>query len=363
MRSTSEQATLQRARALMERCLRKQGPSELAREYPLVFDQRFSGRIVAREEDGDVRSACAMLVRDLVVGHERLRVGLIGSVATDPAWRGRGLASRVLEEAENLLAREGCAAALLWADDPEFYARRGYVPAGRELDFVVPTAALAPITSDATLRALAPDDVAAVHRLYSRHTARCDRTPAETAALLGCPGMTTLVLQRRRDVTAYACLGRGADFAGTVHEWGGAHDDVVALVAEHARRAARATAAPSIALIAPPDALRLRARMEALGADVREGVLGMAKLLDPEVLGEMLERCGGTLRAEHDSGAGSTSIVRGPRGARALGEAAVLAILFGSRECGAARAELEASLGCNVPVLALSPFVWGLDSI
>jgi hypothetical protein len=62
----------------------------LAREYPLVFDPAFDGRVLALEENGHVRSACALLVRDFLGGKTRTRVGMIGSVSTDPDWRGCG---------------------------------------------------------------------------------------------------------------------------------------------------------------------------------------------------------------------------------------------------------------------------------
>ena len=58
-------------------------------------------------------------------------------VATDPDHRGRGHAGRVLQQAEHLLAEQGCVLALLWADDPDFYRRRGWSEAGSEVDFVI----------------------------------------------------------------------------------------------------------------------------------------------------------------------------------------------------------------------------------
>ena len=349
----------------MERCLRPGRTPSLVAEFPLIFEERFSGRVVALEAKGDVRATCALLVRDLLVHGSKLRVGLIGSVATESHWRGQGLASRVLDEAEAALTREGCVAALLWADDPKVYATRGYRPIGWEVDFVLPVANLASVESDGALRALAADDTAAVHRLYSLHATRVDRSPEETAALLKCPGMTTLVLQRERDIVAYACLGRGADFANTVHEWGGAQDDVLALAAEHARRAQREGYEGLIALIAPPAATRLRERMISLGAEVAEGVLAVAKLLDNEALGELFDRFGGSLRAERDSRSSTTArvVIRGPRAARELSDEDMLAVLFAARGSRDAVNELEQALGGEAPHLPLTPFLWGLDSI
>lgn len=365
MKSAASTRTLQRARALMERCLRPGRAASLSIEFPLIFEERFGGRIIAYEEKGDVRSACALLVRDLIVGGSRLRVGLLGSVATEMSWRGKGLAARVLDEAEAVLAREGCALSILWADDPQFYAGRGYHKVGWEVDCVVPAQTLAALTTQATIRAHAPDDSTALQRLYVQHGARVDRSPAETAALLACPGMATLVLQRERDIVAYACMGRGADFPNTIHEWGGAVEDVLAIAGEHARRALRAGHEGQMALIAPPSATQLRERLSALGAQVQDGVLGMAKVIDAQGLAELFDRFGGGLRAVRDSAQanGAALVVSGPGGTRALSDEAALAVVLPERGERKAIALLEQQLCARAPQLPITPFIWGLDSI
>ncbi|MDP6955772.1 MAG: GNAT family N-acetyltransferase, partial [Planctomycetota bacterium] len=95
-------------------------------EYPLLFDCDGADSLVWAEEGGVTLSACGIQTRELVVPGERLRVGLIGSVATDPAARGQGLAGHVLTRAEQVLRGRACLFSLLWADDPAFYEPRGY---------------------------------------------------------------------------------------------------------------------------------------------------------------------------------------------------------------------------------------------
>lgn len=355
------------AQLLLGRVLRPERPAALAAEYPLVFDGRFPGRVIAVEEQGLVRSGCGVLARDLLIDGARLRVGLIGSVATDVAWRGRGLAQRALDQAEEWLAAEGCAAALLWADDPAFYGRRGYAALGRELDALVPASALAALGQDPGVRSYVREDAAAVHGWYTRHGTRVDRSAEETAALLACPGMETLVLQREREVVAYACLGRGADFAGTVHEWGGEADDVLALLGEHARRARARNHHGPIAVIAPPEAARLVERLAALDARISTGVLALGKVLLPEPLCALIRRFASPWQAEWDPqalpGSRAGVVLRGPRGGSEITAEQLLATLFAARGDRSHVRELEAALGAPAPRLPLAPFLWGLDSI
>lgn len=353
------------ARALMEHVLR--GGGSLAEEYPLVFGARAAGELCALEEQGEVRAACALLVRELVCGRERLRVGLIGSVCTHEAHRGRGLGGRLLERAEARLAELGCSLAWLWADDAGFYERRGWRRAGCEVVFALDRSLLAGLARDesARVRAAAPDDFAALHRLYEGHATRVDRTLGETRALLGGAGIATLVLERGRDVVAYACLGRGADLAGCVHEWAGAPDDVLALAGEHL---ARGTAA-SVYLMTPSDALALHERLAELGAYGHTGVLGMVKLLDAAGATDFVRRAArgrvtAGLAARRDEAVTHLDAhFTGPAGALTLAPHALLDLLVPARNERSAIASLERATGTDLPTLPLPLYLWGLDSI
>jgi hypothetical protein len=295
---------------------------------------------------------------------------LIGSVATDPRHRGRGLAGRLLEKAERALADQGCVLALLWADDPGFYARRGWREAGSERLFVVERGDLErlPSAAGATVRALAPDDHGALHRIYSLHVSRVDRTPAETRALLSCPGVTTLVLERGRDIAAYACLGRGKDLARCVHEWGGAVDDVLALVREHGERAARQGDTEPHFLMTPATSRAVHARLQTLGLSGVEGVLAMARLLDPSAAVELVRRAArGRVSAGvavHRAPAASPAAhFEGPGGELCFEPDGLLDLLLPPRGERTAIEALEHAAGLGLRGLPLPLYVWGLDSI
>lgn len=351
-----------RARALMERVHR--GGDSLAGEYPLVFADGCPGDFVTVLEDGELRAACAVLVRDLLVAGESLRVGLIGSVATEPAHRGRGFGGRLLEAAERRLAEEGCLAAFLWADEAAFYTRRGWREAGCETVHALcdDGAPELPAPGAAVVRAAAGDDAAALQRLYCTHAARVDRTLEETCALLAGPEIVTLVLERGHDIDAYACLGRGADLARCVHEWAGPPEDVLALVREHHARLVAAGAPGAVFLMGPGHATRVRARLDELGAPPVTGILALGKLLDPPGAAERIRNAAhGTLdvRIERDDGA----TLVGPKGQAELDTADLFELLFAARGERTAAEACERATGATLPDLPLPVYLWGLDSI
>lgn len=356
-----------RALALMERVLRDGAP--LAAEYPLCFQDAFPGRVLAHEEDGRVLSACAILVRDFAIGTLSVRCGLIGSVCTAPEARGRGLASALLRRAEDELAAEGCLLALLWADDPRFYGARGWRPVGSEVDFALEPWHEARLSGASGIRAAAPDDRGAIHRLYTLHRERVERSREETSALLDAPGIETLVLQRSRDVAAYSCLGRGQDFARTIHEWSGSESDVLALVREHMLRSRARGENGATFLLTPSTAKGLHDRLRGCGVTWSEGVLAQGKLLDLQAAAALLGSVAGpeariSVESELSGGLPRVAVtLRGPRGRAELTPEDLLALLAPARGRRGRIEEVERESGLALTALPLPLFAWGLDSI
>lgn len=373
----SSAATGTGARALQERVFEG---ADLAAEFPLAFEPSSGGATIEltdKDTDGDkdggeVRAACTTLVREFRVlrpdGRElRIRAGLIGSVATDPAWRGRGLGTRLLAEAERSLRARGAVFSLLWASDPGFYLARGYAPFGVECDIELASALARSLPAASGVRPLRAGDEPSVQRLYLRHAARVVRTLDETRALLGVPGMLTLVRERAQgagrpaEPVAYACLGRGRDLADVVHEWGGEPEDVLALLRAHLERRFPAGAAGALFLMAPSSASGLLERLVALGAPARRGILGLGKLLDLErasaLLGEVLGPAAGATPGAH------TLELRGPGAGVELDLDTLQALLFGGPEVHDEARALLTRLGFEHAPLPLEPFAFGLDSI
>ena len=351
------------ARGLMERVLREGAP--IAPEYPLVFAGARNAAFVVDEDGGEALSACALLERDLSVRQRTIRAGLIGSVATEPLARRQGRGAAVLAAAEQELARRGALLAILWADDAAYYEKRGWKPFGWEIDFTIAPECAAQLPEPFGVRERKPEDDGQIHQLYERHPERVARTSAETSALLSCPNMEVLVVERWGRIAGYTCLGRGADLQNVVHEWAGDAQALLTLLREHLARRKERGVEEALFLICPPSAVDVAERLTKIGAQMSQGVVGMGKILRPLAAGELaatlLDRRGGV----RCSGADEQGNVRfsGPKGEASCTREALLELLFAPRAERAMVESVGGQLGVPGVELPLTPFLWGLDSI
>jgi hypothetical protein len=270
----------------------------------------------------------------------------------------------VLKAAEKELADHGCTFSMLWADDPGFYQSHGYCEFGTELDYVIPVELAPVLPATVGVRPGRPGDLASLHALYTAHPERIERSENESRAMLSSPGIELLVLERDGAPVAYTCLGRGFDFSDVIHEWGGAAEDVLALVRGHIETRLEQGDDNDLFLMAPFTAADAFASLTVLGAPSVCGILGQGKILDPHGVEAILTQLAPDVACEvRTNSTGSSFLLRGKTGHKELEAHKLLSVLFAPRADRVEVEELEACLGSALHGLPLVPFVWGLDSI
>lgn len=197
--------------------------------WPQLYRRDGSGSFFVVTDGERLLSHCAARVVDLR-GPDGVRpVALLGSVATAPEARGRGLAGHVLEAALEVLEPR-CEAVLLWAERPTLYARHGFTATGEDRCLHLARGPRRELPTGVAIRPVEIEDHAALHALHGQKPCGVVRAPQTMSALLTTPGMTTLVLTRDQHPAAYACCGKGADLQGHWHELGGSDEDLALLL-------------------------------------------------------------------------------------------------------------------------------------
>lgn len=120
------------------------------------------------ERSGEIISHLRVWSRTLQMGCGPVRAGGIGSLLTVPHHRGRGYGGLLLKETEEYLKSEGYRLAFLFSSiGTAYYEHRGWhcVPLP-QLRFDLMSSEFNPVTGQALVRHLGPDDLSRVAELY-----------------------------------------------------------------------------------------------------------------------------------------------------------------------------------------------------
>lgn len=262
-------------------------------DFPVILSARNRVGMLGIRQDSDWIAGLAALSRTFLTSAGPLVIAGIGSVVTHPDHRGRGLSRQLQIALLERLRHAGAALAVLWTDQPEIYARRGFVPAGWE--FHVDLTGLEVPSSwppGAEVRSLGGDAADDLGALYEQHAWRTVRGPGDHRALYGMPGTSIVGLWRGGQLRAFACCGKGADFPDYVAEWGGDPGDLVPLLARvHADGLATR-------VLVPAGGEALLERLAQLGAGFAVVPCGLWCVLRPDLL---TAACGQTPAVPEDA--------------------------------------------------------------
>jgi predicted N-acetyltransferase YhbS len=186
----------------------------LATRYPdILADNRARNIFVACMSSRVVGITATRRVAWRAGGAEG-RAAAVGLVATDPAYRGRGIASAVLRAVVEGLAVDETSAAVLWTGQPAFYRRLGWQLADPGV--------LGRSAGGASWNESAPaaenldaEVAAALAVVRDRHATSLFERAADTWRVIPAPAETVCVY---RSEDAYALLGRTGDGRGYLYE-------------------------------------------------------------------------------------------------------------------------------------------------
>lgn len=173
----------------------------LRERFPAALDRRHPQNIQLASVAGTIASALVTKPVAWVTPGRNWRAAMIGMVYTRPEVRGRGTASALLRATQEKLAQEGFEFAMLWAAQPDFYTRLGWL--GIDCGTLGSVHAAAP---DASQAAMPPGaaDIAWIEALRPQYAPeRAERTENAYATLLPHANRVELL----RGVAAYAIVG------------------------------------------------------------------------------------------------------------------------------------------------------------
>jgi GNAT superfamily N-acetyltransferase len=171
---------------LANRVFRPDGEASMGEEYPLLYAPENAGNLRLFLEEERPVSLVGMVERPVSLLGTRHMCCEIGSVCTHPDYRGRGLATRLLENARRRALGHGCDLFLI-SGGRGLYRRQGYVDAGQYVHITVTAGSLS-ASQTVDIRPSGTGDLGSLVDLHSAEPVRFVRPPEDFRALLdgGC---------------------------------------------------------------------------------------------------------------------------------------------------------------------------------
>lgn len=206
-------------------------PGWLVRVHKHAYTRKNAPNLRVIFVDGKVVSHVGVIYRRLRVDSETLRLGLIGGVGTLPEFRGRGYATELMLDQQQLMKENDADAAVLWTGSPDFYRRVGWEQAGVCKRCVVSSAPKAPARVEFSSYAGQVDTIRQLERTDINIIART-RDETRLAADIKREQVTLGMQDGAAIVYAMADVheSEGKKIA-TVSECGGCDDGIAALAA------------------------------------------------------------------------------------------------------------------------------------
>lgn len=194
--------------ALSNKVFRSNNEGDMSREYPLLFSPENCENLRIIKEEGKVVSLVGILFSDIIIFGNKIKVSMIGSVATDPEYRGRGYATLLMQDSILKSVQDG-ADIMLISGGRGLYRRLGAVNAGLYRSFHIDKAKLS--KSDLSIRKADKNDISKLLKLMEKEPVRFIRSYEELEKLLDCnmvvnrPG-EVIIIEKGNDPLAYMAI-------------------------------------------------------------------------------------------------------------------------------------------------------------
>jgi GNAT superfamily N-acetyltransferase len=185
------------------------GSIDMGRVFPTLFSAGNAGNLRIMVDEGAPVALSGMKLQDLQLDTVVVRAACVGSVCTKDAWRGQGLAARLMDDCVSTARAQGVSL-LLVSGGRGLYRRMGCVDAGLFSVIQVQPDGRAPELS-CQVREWTEADVPDLEALHGQEKVRFVRPPREMRTLLRTrslharPGRTWVV-RTAEGTAAYLCV-------------------------------------------------------------------------------------------------------------------------------------------------------------
>lgn len=330
-------------------------------EFPQVFKAHNQSRMmVIKNEEDEILSHALYKVFPIKSIYGMIKLAAIGSVVTHSKHRGKGYSRKVIQSCVERAKAEGCELAVLWSDLFDFYKSMEFYKTGYEYAYIIDQSIA---EKKNHFHIGANISASTMENLYRKQSFQVLRKTIDFESNLKIPKSYVYTLwDKNNKLLSYAIEGKGVDFTGYIHEWGGGVNSIKELLThiyEYRKQ--------KLTLIVPGHSVNLRAELKKLKLINHTGIFGLVRLLNLKSLTSKVNlfcKRLGYSNIEFQSSENQTLVIRvGPEKVLLTGEELILQTLFGPHQLIEDKG-LQNFLSTQLHnILPLPLWVWGWDSI
>ncbi|WHX26250.1 GNAT family N-acetyltransferase [Virgibacillus halodenitrificans] len=226
---------------LSDKTFRKSHHQSMGRAFPLVFST-YNNLSFGAFHDSKLVSFFGLVPFEINIGNAQVSAFSIGSVCTDPEYRGKGIASAILEKIYQYIDEAG-ASLLFVSGDRGLYLRNNCFHFGARNTFKIDKATYEIENGESEIvRKGTLGDLFSVFRLRQKKNVRYETSVSEWLTLLKAGGYTSIfnmqqevyVMEEKGEITAYVVAGipkeNSMKTEPIITEWGGEPSNVKSIL-------------------------------------------------------------------------------------------------------------------------------------
>jgi predicted N-acetyltransferase YhbS len=220
---------------LLDRCFQLSKGQHYLDDFPVWRGQQPEILKMGAYDGERLIGTAAVRIADVHGTLQTFSAGLIGAVATDEKYRGRGIAKKLVALATDWAANRGAALAALWGSEHALYAKIGFFPGGIQMR--VPLSSFH-VSGNASGNQASSTETfhtgwnPAIFRLLQQRKQGVSFSEIDRLWFSSHKNVKWFWCGPKERPLAYAALGRGIDLPHMVHEWGGQHSALLPLLRE-----------------------------------------------------------------------------------------------------------------------------------
>jgi predicted N-acetyltransferase YhbS len=215
---------------LMDRCFNVPGGQHYLEDFPIWRGTQSDILKMGAYDGATLVGAAAVRMAEITAPASVISVGLIGAVATDEKYRGRGIAKKLVSLATDWAQNRGAVMAALWGSEHELYAKIGFMPCGRQV-----RVALSAMRGALPTEKVHTEWNPAIFKMLQQRKSGVELKEVDRIWFSAQKNVKWFWTGSSDRPNAYAALGRGIDLPHMVHEWGGSPQALFPLLSEIVR--------------------------------------------------------------------------------------------------------------------------------